>query len=394
MTPTGRGHPGRTYLVETSNGRYVRLSATAYVVLTRIDAGATADEVARDLGHRLGRAVTAAHVQAAYARVRRQVDAVARQTSRPKPFGLWFRVRLLPLSVVDALSRQLSGAFHPAVAVPLALVIALAAVPTLAAGMSVHHSAMDPGGLFVPLLGLFMVSMFAHELGHASAGVRYGAPARDIGFGLYVIYPVFYSDVTAAWRLTRGRRVVIDLAGLFFQFLVGSVYLAIHRLTGWEVFYLAAASIFFIGLFVLLPIFKFDGYWLLTDLLGVVNLSRQVRPVAVHLLDRLRRRRATRLPWPPWVSVTVLVYGVFSAAYLCLFAFFLARTLPGVVATYPARVANLLGDLYAPPHTPAPGAWAGFFGATYVMVGIALAAVALGRRVIRTLKAGRRERPM
>jgi putative peptide zinc metalloprotease protein len=64
---------------------------------------------------------------------------------------------------------------------------------------------------------------------------------------------------------------VIDLAGVFLQFLVASFCLLVHRLTGAEVFYLAAATVFFLGLVVLMPIFKFDGYWLLTDLLGVPN---------------------------------------------------------------------------------------------------------------------------
>ena len=167
----------QTYLVETSNGRCIRLSATAYHVLTRIDRGVAAAEVAHELSHRLGRDVTAAHVEAAYAHVRQQVDAIAQRSSRPKPFGLWFRVRLLPISAVGWLSRQLSRLLHPAAAVPLTLLI-LAAIPVLAAGGSGHHNMMDPGAAFLPVLVLFMISMLAHELGHASASVRYGAPAR------------------------------------------------------------------------------------------------------------------------------------------------------------------------------------------------------------------------
>ena len=80
--------------------------------------------------------------------------------------------------------------------------------------------------------------------GHASASARYGVPARDIGFGLYLIYPVFYNDVTSAWRLPRRQRVVIDLAGTFFQFLVGAVYALVGRVTGQDVFELTAVTVF------------------------------------------------------------------------------------------------------------------------------------------------------
>ncbi|MFG1708643.1 hypothetical protein ACFLIM_36130 [Nonomuraea sp. M3C6] len=372
----------QTYLLETGNGSYLRLSAMAYFVLTRIDSGSAADEVAQDLSHQLGRVVTAAHVDAAYAQVRQRIDAITQQPRRPKPFGLWLRIRLLPISAVGCLSRHLSRLFHPAAAAPLALFTALAAILTLTAGAPVRQNMMDPGASFLPLLGLFMVSMLAHELGHASASMRYGVPARDIGIGLYVIYPVFYSDVTGAWELTRRQRVVIDLAGVFFQFFVGAVYLVIYRLTGWEIFSLAAASVFFLGLFTLLPIFKFDGYWLLTDLLGVVNLSRQVRKVAVHVLDRLRRGPGTRLPWPTWVSVSVLIYGALTVAYLVLFTVNLALALPDLAAQYPARVVGLLRDLYLPPHTPAAGRVASVLGPTYILLGVGLAAATLSRRLI------------
>jgi putative peptide zinc metalloprotease protein len=268
-------------VVEGRNGSCIRLSATAYRVLVGIDGGATAEEVARDLSDRLGRAVTAEPVEAAYTQVRQQVDTITERT-RPKPFGLWFRVRLLPVRVVDRVSRRLSPLLRPAVAVPLAVLCAMAAMYALTDTAS-RAKLVDPGGSFLPLLGLLILSMFAHELGRASASSRYGTPARDIGFGLYLVYPVFYNDVTAAWRLTRRQRVVIDLSGIFFQFLIAGFYLLVFHLTGVQAFYLAAVSIFFLGLIVMLPIFKFDGYWRLSDLLGVPNLSSQIRRVGARV---------------------------------------------------------------------------------------------------------------
>jgi putative peptide zinc metalloprotease protein len=374
-------------VLEAGNGRCIRLSGTAHLVLTRIDEGADADEVARELSGRLGRAFTAAHVRAAYTQVREQVDAIARQTTPPRPFGLWFRVRLLRVSVVARLSRALSGAFHPAVAWPLATLVVAAAVSALAgvwamdSGPASHMSTMAHDA-FLPLLGLFTFSMLAHELGHASASMRFGAPARDIGFGLYLVFPVFYSDVTSAWRLTRRQRVVIDLAGVYFQFVVGTAYLIIYRLTGWGSFYTSAVTIFVLALVVVLPIFKFDGYWLLTDLLGVENLSRQVRRVAVHALDRLRGRRGPRLPWPRWVSVAVLLYGVFTVAYIVILVVNLAPAVPRLLAAYPAHLAGLARDLYLPPHTPATGRLDSVIGPTYILLGVTMLLVTLSRRVI------------
>ena len=374
----------RSYVLEGSNGSCIRLSSTAYLVLVGIDGGATAEEVARDLTRRLGRAVTAEHVEAAYTQVRKQVDTITERV-RPKPFGLWFRVRLLPVAVVDRVSRRLSLLLRPPVAVPLALLCAVAAMSALADTTS-RAKLVDPGGSFLPLLGLLIFSMFAHELGHASASSRYGTPARDIGFGLYLVYPVFYNDVTAAWRLTRRQRLVIDLAGVFFQFLVAGSYLLIYHLTGVQAFYLAAVTIFFLGLVVLLPIFKFDGYWLLSDLLGVPNLSSQIRRVGAHVRDRLTRRSDARLPWPGWVSAAVVAYGAFTVVFVFFFVLRLALVVPDLAADYPARVSGLFRDLALPPHRPAAGRLASVLGPTYILLGVSLATVTMVVRGIRAMR--------
>jgi putative peptide zinc metalloprotease protein len=377
------GAPARqeTHVLEGANGRMVRLPATAHFVLTSIDGGASPDDVARQLSARLGRDLTAGDVTKAYALVREQVDAIAQRPRPAKPFGLWFRVRFLPLAVVGRVSRVLSRAFHPVAAIPLVLVAAATAIHTLAVGVSGHTSMM--GASFLPMAGLFMVSMVAHEFGHASASARYGVPARDIGFGLYLIYPVFYNDVTSAWRLPRRQRVVIDLAGTFFQFLVGAVYVLVGRVTGWTVFELAAVTVFSLGgLYILLPIFKFDGYWLWTDLLGVHNLSRQVRRVARHVGDRLRRRPTAPLPWPRWASLGVLCYGAFTALFLLVFVLRMVVTVPSLVADYPARIAGLARDLSAPPHAPATGRLSSVLGPTYVLLAITFASVRLGVRAV------------
>ena len=59
----------------------------------------------------------------------------------------------------------------------------------------------------------------------------FGALPDRIGIGIYVIYPALFSDVTAAWRLSRGQRVLVDLGGSYFQLLVTVALLAAERVT-------------------------------------------------------------------------------------------------------------------------------------------------------------------
>lgn len=60
---------------------------------------------------------------------------------------------------------------------------------------------------------------FCHEFGHAAALVRHGGKKPEIGVGVYVIFPVMHTDVSEAWRLSRKKRIQIDVSGIYFQLL-------------------------------------------------------------------------------------------------------------------------------------------------------------------------------
>jgi putative peptide zinc metalloprotease protein len=375
-----------SYVLRSGNGRYVKLSASAHYLLTRIDGGTPAEELAAELSGQLGRTVTADQVRAGYEQVRRQIAAIEGRTGRARTFGLWFRVRCMPAPMLAWVTRRLAAAFHPLVAVPLGLAC-LVAVVLVAGDWSGMRTAMaDSGPLFLPIFGLFVLSMLAHEIGHASACARYGLTVRDIGVGLYLIFPVFYSDVSAAWELTRRRRIVVDVAGTYFQLMVGTAYLLIYELSGWEVFRLGYVVVFYLSVFVLIPVFKFDGYWLLADLLGVVNLHRQVPRVAAHLRDRLRRRPGPELPWPPRVTAAVTIYGAVCAVVVAFFLVRLGSVFGGLVVSYPARIGGLVRDLAQPPHTLAAGRLHTVLGPTYVLLGVGFGLINLAVRASRAVR--------
>ena len=115
-------------------------------------------------------------------------------------------------------------------------------------------------------------SYSAHELGHASA-LRYaGARPGRIGFTMYLLFPAFYSDVTDAWRLSSKQRVVVDLAGSFFEcclLLPIALALAVtHYLCFRYAILMMGASV----ISNLNPVFRFDGYWVLRDYFGTANV--------------------------------------------------------------------------------------------------------------------------
>ena len=371
--------PG-TLTWRTDDGRYLMVSPTAYFLLSQRVAGVPVRDLAQRFSARAGQPVTEAQVQAALAKLDEQVAPAKGRPDVRKPFGLWVKVPLLPSSVVVRVGRVLSPLFHPVVVVGLGVVLGyLVATGSV---FAVSGSALERGGSVWPALVLVLASGFMHELGHTTASTRYGAPGGQIGFGLYIVYPVFYSDVSAAWTLPRRKRVVVDVGGVYFQLLVVACYLLLFRFTGWETARLAALGALGMVTFALVPIFKFDGYWLLSDGLGVPNLSAQVGRAFRQVRDRVLRRRVDRLPWPGWVSCVVMVYGAFSMLFLGYFFFGIVPAAVDLAASYPARIAGLVRDLSAPPYRPATGRLHTIIFPGFLLIGVSFGLFNIGRRLV------------
>ncbi len=218
------------------------------------------------------------------------------------------RTRLFPKSLVMSIASPMAALYRVWAAGPLvAFILAIGIVALKSGGTRMPHE-----GYFYAYL-LFLVSLFLHEFGHAAACYRFGQEPDEIGFTIYLIYPALYSNVTSAWRLGRWQRIVVDAGGIFFQSLVGSIYAILYWVTGWGAFRVAFLMILVSVVWSLNPLFKFDGYWALSDLMGIANLHKQVWVMFTHWLNRLRSRPAPTLPWPEKVAAVLLVYSVCAA---------------------------------------------------------------------------------
>lgn len=131
-----------------------------------------------------------------------------------------------------------------------------------------------PYGSPISILLLSLLSILAHEMGHASALSRYGAAPGKIGFGLYLLMPAFYADVSQVWRLPRRARFAVDLGGVYFQQLAFAVFTAFATYYSSSEFAAACYAIDAMTLFALNPVFRFDGYWLLADWFELPKLHR------------------------------------------------------------------------------------------------------------------------
>ena len=135
----------------------------------------------------------------------------------------------------------------------------------------------DPVDLLL-VAALSIASAVFHECGHA-AGCRYGGarPGR-IGAGIYLVWPSFFTDVTDSYRLGRAGRLRTDLGGVYFNLIFMLALAACYAATSTEILLLIIAITHLEMLEQLLPFVRFDGYFILSDLVGVPDLFARVAP--------------------------------------------------------------------------------------------------------------------
>lgn len=166
------------------------------------------------------------------------------------------------------------------------------------------------------LLGLNVLALACHELGHALATKHAGRRVPAAGFLVYFGIPSVFVDTTDVWMAGRHRRLLTTAAGpaagLVLAGTAQLVGLAFPELAPWT-FKLAFAW-YLNALFNLNPFLALDGYYLLMDWLEVPNL--RARGMA-WVVARLRRRP------PRWGQLDiegrlVALYGVLAVLWLVI----------------------------------------------------------------------------
>jgi putative peptide zinc metalloprotease protein len=171
------------------------------------------------------------------------------------------------------------------------------------------------------------------EFGHAYMAKRAGCRVQSMGLAFMVLFPLFYTDVSDAWRVTERRsRLLIGAGGMLAELLLAAIALLAWSLLPdgpWRTaaFMLASATWLTTLAVNLNPFLRFDGYFLLSDLWRVENLQERA-----FALCRWRLREALfgygepmPEPWSPALYRRLLTWGY--SAWLWRAALFFAIAL-------------------------------------------------------------------
>lgn len=314
----GSGYRVPPSLARRSDGQTVQLTPLLYAVLHEIDGQKTAAEVASAVSESTGRDISEDNVSQLVDEKLRPLGLLA-LTDGSQPavrkrdplLGLRFRYAVTDPERTNGLTDPFRILFRPWVTIP-----ALAAFAVVCwwvffeKGLaSAAHDAFERPGLLILVFAVTIVSAGFHEFGHAAAARYGGATPGVMGFGVYLVWPAFYTDVTDSYRLGRWGRIRTDLGGLYFNALVAVAITGLWLWLGYDALLLVVATQILQMLRQLAPLVRFDGYHVLADVTGVPDLYSRIKPTLLGALPWRWGDPHARL-LKPWARIVVTLWVI------------------------------------------------------------------------------------
>ncbi len=137
-----------------------------------------------------------------------------------------------------------------------------------------------------------MCTKFLHEFGHAITATRYGVRVGHMGIALLVMFPMPYTDTSESWKLSNNKqRLHIAAAGIITELCLAGIATLAWSLSPdgavkSALFFLATTSWLLTLAVNASPFMRFDGYFILSDLLDFPNLHERSGALAKTWLRR------------------------------------------------------------------------------------------------------------
>ena len=219
---------------------------------------------------------------------------------------------------------------------------------------------LDPANLPYLYLSFILVKV-CHEFGHSFACKKFGrvegsgGEVHVMGIMFLVFMPMPYMDASSAWSFRKSRtRAAVGASGMYVELAIAAVAAMVWAKTGnaiaYNVMFIASVSTL---LFNANPLLRYDGYYILSDLLEIANLAPRSRQYIYYLVKRYvwgvrRAQTPAHTPgekfWLPAYGISSTVFRVFIVTKILLFVagkFFIV----GVILALAAVVAWALVPL-------------------------------------------------
>jgi putative peptide zinc metalloprotease protein len=211
------------------------------------------------------------------------------------PFA--FRMKLFnPSGLLDKLAPWQSIMWHPAAAVVWVALVGWGVFHALLEWNAIRAYAavnlLTPRFLLLAWC-VYPVLKALHELGHALAVRRWGGEVKEAGVAFFLFIPAPYVDASAATAFSnKWQRVAVSSAGIAVELLLAAVALLVWTASEPGAVRDTAFAVMVIGIlstvtFNANPLMRFDGYYILCDLLELPNLATRSQRWWMHRLRRM-----------------------------------------------------------------------------------------------------------
>lgn len=337
----------KSYYLIADNGKYIKVSQAVYFILKCSNENKTVEEIAELATRISSKPISTVDVVEFQKSISAKLKKISEDENSQKRTGFWFLWEWISPKQVQKIVNPLSILYNPIISKIVILLIIAGLYTSIMQGVFLASSAdiLSARDFWVGYF-LFFVSTIFHELGHASAGKRYGSRPSGIGFTIYIMFPTLYSDVTDAWKLKASQRLIVSLGGIYFHLIAATVFSFLYLVTEETFYKIAILMIVFNCVLNLNPFFKFDGYWILGDLLGVVNLEQQKRKILTLIIKRIKGNAEEVSPWARWITLTLVFYTLLSFVFIVFFlVMFLLRS-KSVLALFYDNAKTIVSNVY------------------------------------------------
>ncbi|MEI8194447.1 MAG: hypothetical protein WCI73_00915 [Phycisphaerae bacterium] len=216
---------------------------------------------------------------------------------------------------------------------------------------SQSSNVLNPNNL-IGLYICFAVIKGCHEFGHAFSCRKFGITSgvggevHTMGIMFLIFSPVPYVDASSSWALrSKWQRVMVGAAGMWVELAIASIAaivwanteaLSLPHQLAYNIMFVASVSTV---MFNANPLLRYDGYYMLSDLLEIPNLAQRSKEYFYYLVKRYVWNMRQPVPRNPahsqsesfwlfhyaWASFTMRIVVSFSIM------FYLASVLNGVL---------------------------------------------------------------
>lgn len=240
---------------------------------------------------------------------------------------MYFRMRLFNpdgiLSAVEPVLRPILNRWGFIAWVAFVAFALYKLIPELDTFAEGFRDAIAPSN-WLWIIAVFVVAKALHELGHGVICKRFGGQVPEFGALLLVLVPSPYVDASASWAFaSKWQRMAVGTGGMIFELFLAAIAVHVWLATspGELPHQLAYNAILTAGISTLVfnanPLMRFDGYYILSDLLEIPNLmNRSFKMLQYQFQKFVYRLDDAEAPTSdPAEGLALTIFGVAATIY-------------------------------------------------------------------------------